>query len=135
MKRVYYKPGTGEITGHDSGNDQPFEHPDHVWVEMETDIHPHPKMHIIDVATKTIRDMTDAEKVTANLPTEFQVRHARYLELKEFDWRENHPGWKEHRQALRDITKAGDAIAMVKAWPLRPDGTDAISHLRARAGA
>jgi hypothetical protein len=39
---------------------------------------------------------------------------------------------EDQRQALRDISKAGGAVAMVKAWPLRPDGTDAISHLRAR---
>lgn len=39
--------------------------------------------------------------------------------------------WLAYRQALRDITKNGRTVkAMVKAFPLRPDGTDAISEYR-----
>lgn len=39
--------------------------------------------------------------------------------------------WLAYRQALRDITENGRTVkAMVKAFPIRPDGTDAISEYR-----
>ena len=39
--------------------------------------------------------------------------------------------WRAYRQALRDITENGRTVkAMVKAFPIRPDGTDAISEYR-----
>ncbi|MBS7698780.1 MULTISPECIES: phage tail assembly chaperone [unclassified Chelatococcus] len=38
--------------------------------------------------------------------------------------------WATYRQALRDLPDAGDAAAMVAAWPIRPDGIDAVIHLR-----
>ncbi|WP_168195571.1 hypothetical protein [Bradyrhizobium sp. NAS80.1] len=41
--------------------------------------------------------------------------------------------WIAYRQALLDLSKLSDADAMVDAWPLRPDGIDAIEGVRARS--
>jgi hypothetical protein len=128
--RVYYT-ADGEIVGHDNSvtaHEMPGVNFAMVVVPDGQAIHPSYKLHkIVDGA---LVDKTHAERAAANAPTELEVRQARYFELKEFDWRESQPAWAAHRQALRDLTKAGDAAAMVKAWPLRPDGTDAIAHLR-----
>jgi hypothetical protein len=40
--------------------------------------------------------------------------------------------WKPYRKALRDLSKLDGPDEMVRAWPLRPDGSDAIAPLRAR---
>lgn len=38
--------------------------------------------------------------------------------------------WLAYRQALRDLGAHKDWRALVKAWPLRPDGQDDIAHIR-----
>lgn len=40
--------------------------------------------------------------------------------------------WQKYRQALRDLGALSNPVEMIEAWPLRPDGTDAIALLRAR---
>lgn len=68
-------------------------------------------------------------------PTERDILVVRFNELSASDWtaladRPPMPEWAAYRQALRDITKAGDAAAMLAAFPRRPDGTDATAHLK-----
>lgn len=40
--------------------------------------------------------------------------------------------WATYRQALRDLSNLGGPVEIITAWPTRPDGADAISHLRSR---
>ncbi|MDQ2083090.1 phage tail assembly chaperone [Xanthobacteraceae bacterium Astr-EGSB] len=42
--------------------------------------------------------------------------------------------WRTYRQTLRDLGAIDTASEMISAWPLRPDGRDAIIALRARNG-
>ena len=65
------------------------------------------------------------------------VLAARYAALKETDWREARkqpdPAWLEYRQALRDVTANGRTVAaMLRQFPIAPDGTDAVAHLRGK---
>jgi hypothetical protein len=88
-----------------------------------------------------------------HLPAEYEVRAARYAELVATDWTDSarhlletnkipdgqtaaphkvRANWEMYRQKLRDLGAISNPVEMIEAWPLRPDGTDAISHLRAR---
>jgi YHS domain-containing protein len=73
-------------------------------------------------------------------PTLWQVKAARDAELAATDaymmpdrpmtdWA--HEEWRAYRQKLRDLGSLSTADAMVAAWPVRPDGRDAIADMRA----
>lgn len=71
-------------------------------------------------------------------PTAREVLTVRFNELAASDWtavadREPMPEWVAYRKALRDLTAEGKTVeAMMALFPKRPDGVDAIAHLRSR---
>lgn len=132
--RVYYETATGRIIGHDMNSSVASMIEGHDHLEIGNAPAPHYKRHVVDIETLTIRQLTPKEQLDLQRPTELEIRSARYHELKETDWRETRQDWAAYRQTLRDITKAGETGAMIAAWPLRPDGSDAISGLRFRQG-
>lgn len=134
---VYFDPSTGKIVGHDTSLVASC------WAgveALECSDTPDHKRQKVDLATRTVVAMTPDEVLAADAPEEVETLHARRAELAAFDWTDAAPhlsdetraGWQAYRQALRDITLAGNSVAMVRAWPLRPDGTDAVARLRAR---
>lgn len=102
---------------------------------------PKPDLHKIDVEYGALIDKTPDEQALALLPSDSELRAAIYQELNHSDQftvpdrpmpAEQRAAWPIYRQALRDLSKLPTSSAMVKAWPLRPDGADAIPHLRLR---
>ena len=83
-----------------------------------------------------VYDYRDGKFVEAERAVEPRdVLAARYSALKETDWREGRkdpdPAWLEYRQKLRDVTANGRTVsAMLRQFPIAPDGTDAVAHLR-----
>jgi hypothetical protein len=69
------------------------------------------------------------------------VKQLRDSELAGTDWYVSLPAdrpgaedmrarWTPYRQALRDLGQFAIVNDMLAAWPLRPDGLDAVAHLR-----
>lgn len=84
---------------------------------------------IYDDNLNDFRPMNESEKKILNAPIPMELLAARAIELQNTDWRQNQTEWAIYRQALRDLTAKGrDTFAMLRAWPLRPDGSDAIPH-------
>ena len=89
------------------------------------------------VVNGVLTERTDEEKKVALIPTPFEVKAAIYSELCSTDEmivsdRPSLVDWKPYRQTLRDLSKLAGPVEMVTAWPVRPDGVDAISELRKR---
>lgn len=126
---VYYEPD-GTIIAWDNC-DSPSQHHD-LAIKVLHGTSFDSKTHRVDMIANALRKMSDEEKVAANLPSDLEVRDARMRELYATDWRESKSEWAAYRQALRDLPGNGVDHEMVKLWPLRPDGSDAIPHLRAR---
>lgn len=102
-----------------------------------------PKTQRIDVDTLELVSKADDEIAHAMLPDLFEVKSAILRELEFTDKYASPPSdmplkgaftidWLPYRQSLRDLSKLSSPVEMVKAWPMRPDGTDAIAPLRAR---
>lgn len=134
---VHYVTATGEIVGHEN-TVNPVGLAGCKILLVETS--PDHKTQKVDLLTLMVVDKTLDEQALANIPSVNDITFARWRDMAAFDWIDTAPHldaatrskWQTYRQSLRDITKYGDAIAMVNAWPLRPDGTDAIAHLRTR---
>ena len=72
------------------------------------------------------------------------VEEARYREFRKVTdpmttgGRQLTPEWADYVQRLRDMTKRPDGKSdrsregMLSRWPKRPDGTDAVEHLRGK---
>lgn len=105
-----------------------------------------PKTQRIDVETLELVSKHDDEITHALLPDEFEVKSAILRELEATDFFANPPpdmprkgqlllDWQTYRQALRDLSKLGGGpVAMVRAWPLRPDGSVPAGFARLSAG-
>lgn len=64
-----------------------------------------------------------------------EIKHARNMELIATDQyavadRPDRSAWMPYRQSLRDLGKYETAAEMINAWPIRPDGYDAIAAMR-----
>jgi hypothetical protein len=143
----HYHPGTGEIISWDNSNgaqSATSHFSGHVvasvkFVGQHSDIDP--RKHKIDVSSRPLRvvDKTPAEKAVALLPTLHEVKCviARDLEATDSYAVSDRPmseelrsAWHTYRQSLRDLSKLPGPVAMVEAWPIRPDGADVIEGLR-----
>lgn len=133
MTTVYFDRDTGEITGHATVADSLIEFPNSDSIVV--DRAPDPRREVVDVVERQV-----VARTSAPLPSEVELRQARAMELRNSDWTDAAPhltseqraAWQAYRQALRDITTAGDVSAMVAAWPDRPDGSSAVAALRER---
>jgi Phage tail assembly chaperone protein len=146
----HFHPGTGEITSWDNSNSaqSPTSHfSGHVVAKIEfkgqhSDIDP--RKQKIDVLSRPLRvvDKTPTEKAMAMLPTLHEVKCVIARDLEATDSyavpdrpmsEEQRIDWKTYRQSLRYLSKLATPVDMVKAWPVRPDGADAIAELRGRS--
>ena len=136
---VHYRPDDGAIIGY--GNsfepkaiegyaiaifDEPFDVPD---------------PHVHKIAAGQIVDMTGAERRRARAPKRYEVDQVVYAELCRTDHlliydrptpNALREALVEYRHALRELSKLGEPAAMVRAWPVAPDGGDPIIDLRER---
>jgi len=141
---IHYHKMTGEIILWDSSSrpagSTESHFADHVVALIETDS-VDPKSQ--KIANGRLVEKTREETALAFLPNEHEVKHAIAYELHHTDGFVSPPSdrplkghlaldWKPYRQALRDLSKLKGQAEMVRAWPLRPDGTDAITPLRQR---
>lgn len=144
---IHYIPATGEITCWDNGYREDGNMKSHmkgsiVLTKFFDEAPPDLKSKKIDTATSEIVDKTPAELASENLPTAQQVINAVYVELSATDkyvlpdfpiTSQQQNAWKSYRKALRDISKGNPAptlATMIAAWPLDPNGNDAIPQLR-----
>lgn len=111
---------------------------------------PTSKTHRIDVTTDphVMVELTAAERADADKPSDIEVVARIAQELAGTDQfmvpdrpitGDQRSAWTAYRQELRDLSKADLArgrvrttVEMVQDWPVRPDGTDPIAHLRSR---
>lgn len=140
---VHFDPATGEIAGWDNSSVAKAM-PGLDIVTLETDgAKPRYTTHKINLASKQLVTKTADEQQTAILPALSEVNAAISRDLAYTDQFVAAPSdrpiknglqfnWLPYRATLRGLSGLSTTTAMVKAWPLRPDGTDAISHLRAR---
>lgn len=145
---IHYHFATGEIKAWDDSKDggsRESHFPEHLITTVEIpeghEITINHKTQKIDVLTGELIDKADDEQAHAHLPTVLEIKHVIATELQHSDSyllpdRPLHDdlraAWITYRADLRERSKLPDAIAMMKTWPARPDGADAISALRAR---
>jgi hypothetical protein len=145
---IHYRTDTGKIVSWDtassaSNHDNASHLPGCKIVGLDDYVPIDPKAQKIDVTTRRLVELTAEEKALAAMPTAFDVKAAILTELTATDSFANVPSdrprvgalaldWLPYRQTLRDLSKLPTPVAMVKAWPVRPDGADAIAELRAR---
>lgn len=103
-----------------------------------------PKLHKVDLATLDVVNKTAAEVALAAVPTLADVQNEIIRQLHSTDsfMMPDRPlpdqaraDWMAYRRALRDLSKgnpAPSAVDMIAAFPKRPDGVDALGHLRMR---
>jgi hypothetical protein len=110
---------------------------DHISIESDTAPSIHSLTH--KVSNGDLIEKTDAEKAVALLPTLFDVKAAIYAELCATDalMLPDRPltevartAWSTYRQTLRDLSKLPGVPEMTAAWPIRPDGVDAVLRWR-----
>lgn len=118
------------------------------WIPHSAHCRPDPTIHKIDWDTEELVDKTPDEQAFALLPKRFELATEIARELLATDQHmvSDRPGsrskrsqWKKYRQVLRDLSKTHAALGrvmtpseMVHEWPVRPDGVDAVPHLRKR---
>lgn len=142
---IHYSALTGRIIAWDSAHRPDNETRSHLDGLCIVKVDGYPTIdfarHKIDLKTLKLIEMSDAEKANARLPSDIEVRCAIEAELSRTDsfavpdrpLTDNERGaWKVYRQVLRELSQMAPPAQMVKAWPIRPDGADAISDLRAR---
>jgi hypothetical protein len=143
---IHYHPKTGQIIGWEN-TDTPYKQAgfEVVSISLSSDDGwepPDPKRKRIDVVTKQVVDLTAAEITAAAAPTMLDLQGVIVNELSGSDAMlvpdrvvANRDDWIAYRQALRDLSK-GDPrptpTQMLAGFPLRPDGSDAATRLRAR---
>jgi hypothetical protein len=141
----HYHPETGEIVSWDNSNG-PLPAKSHFsghvvaaikFIGQHSDIDP--KRH--KIANGQVVEKTAAEKTAALLPTLHEIKCAILRDLEATDSLavldrpmadDVRAAWRTYRQALRDLSKLPGPSNMVRAWPIRPDGVDAITDMRKR---
>jgi hypothetical protein len=140
--RVFYDPATGTINGYEHSN-TPSERAGQEYLDFDHAVEWLNRK--VDLETGTIVELTPAARHEAQLPKDYEVAAAirseldATLETQFLDYpasAEERAQWLHYRIALRgrlsDLQLKRDPVAMVSAWPERPDGRDPIPHLRAR---
>lgn len=138
---IHYNQYTGFIISwgsHDAIDGEISPYPNTILINIDCDYNSiNPKIHKIDLETKTLVEKTYLER----LPTIDDVKNAISNELFITDAFVDIPSdrprkgdllldWKPYRQILRDLSKLTTSQEMIEAWPMRPNGDDAILHLR-----
>lgn len=143
MLNIHYDPTTGNIDGYDTDPDSPAR-PGLAVVWSRVDEIPNVKLYKVNTDTLWLVPKTVEEITEANRPTKAEVNGAVYVTLLASDvymlpdypvTPEVQDSWKVYRQALRDLSKgspAPTADEMIAAWPLDPNGNDAIANLKER---
>lgn len=98
------------------------------------------KRHKVDPVTRRVVNKTQDDLVAAlGVEVARAIEHELWFTDDFVDPPSDRPrkgafafDWKPYREALRRLSDLPTAAEMVKAWPLRPTGADAIAHLRAR---
>ena len=96
--------------------------------------------HKVDPVTRLVVDKTQGDLMAA---LSIEVARAIERELGFTDHFVDPPSdrprkgafaldWRPYREALRRLSDLPTPVDMVKAWPVRPDGADAIAELRGR---
>lgn len=142
-KAIYFDPTDGKIIGHTLSDDPKA--PDGfalVEVPLWVDLYAISGFdHKIDLKSRTVIERTPEEKSSARLPTRRDVDAYIFAELMQSDKTQlaDYPIvdkaralWAAYRQGLRDLSKLGDPVAMIREWPQRPDGNNPVEQLRAR---
>jgi hypothetical protein len=95
------------------------------------------------VVDGSLRRKSEAELAQLLAPTIGELQRAIATELDASTWRAVNiidepvqPGertaWLQYRARLRELAALDDAVAMLRAFPTRPDGFDAVAELRSR---
>lgn len=138
---VHYKPDNGEILGHEI-TEHPGEKAGCERVELNCVSRTlDPRLYRIDPKTFMLVEKTTEERRLSLLPSLREVQEQIFYELRGTDGEvvadrpmpdERRNAWQSYRQTLRDLSKLATPVDMVRAWPVRPDGADAIMELRGR---
>jgi hypothetical protein len=138
---VHHDPITGRIIQVDN-SDTPFSRDgsDLLTLDVVNGAFPDCNGHKVDLQSKTIIEIPMVERLQ-----DHDVKSAIWSELNNTDHLmlpdrddiapQTLVAWKAYRQALRDLSKGSPAptpAAMIAAWPVGPDGNDAIPDLRSR---
>lgn len=147
---IHYIRDTGEIKSWGSSSNPPKDNSDShltecaiLTLEYDETIYDEvsPDTHKIDLNNRTLVHKTKDEIAETFIPTLFDMKAAILDELiltdNYVDPRSDRPitgpfkfDWKPYRQILRDLSKLETPKAMIEAWPMRPNGDDAIPRLR-----
>lgn len=141
---IHYDPRDGEIVGWQTGGGEPVPISEDYRLLYAENL-PDPKRQKIDVATLVMVDKTADEIVAALAPTEHEIRSAVFRTLQATDFLmlpdqdyltpQKLAAWIAYRKTLRDLSKHDPPLTpagVLKAWPLDPNGVDAVAHLRDR---
>jgi hypothetical protein len=142
---LHYRTSDGEIVGHEN-TEVPVPQSGCDLLSVEID-HGQP-LHIdpaaMKIANGVLVEKSAAEKTVALAPTATDVSRVVIVQLQATDaWMmpdrpvsdDDRAQWVAYRKGLRELSKGDPApspAAMIAAFPERPDGFDAIGHLRAR---
>lgn len=136
---VHYHKDTGAIGAWGSADSTESHLPDHLIARLEDTTQIDPRTHRIDVATGGLVEKSASDIAQENAPRLFEIESIVRGALAASDEYmmpdrtvSNLDAWIIYRQALRDLSDRPDAAAMIDAWPVRPDGIDAIAGLRTR---
>jgi len=137
--RLFFDPATGRINGYEHSN-TPSTREGQDYLDFEQPVEYRRFTQKVDLATRTVVEMTPDEIYEAQLPKEYEVKSAIVRELTATDslFAPGRPlpdseAWLAYRQALRDLSKQGlSHLDQLRAWPQRPDQLNPIQHLRDR---
>ena len=136
---VHFHKATGRISAWGNGDSESSHFADHDIVRFDDDamiIDPHRDKIDVESLALVARDTDEMledmrPEIVAAIAAELAATDG-YMVPDRPLTDQQRGAWKDYRQALRDIK--GDAEAMLDAWPVRPDRTDAaagfISRLR-----
>jgi Phage tail assembly chaperone protein len=143
--RVFYDPATGDIFGYEHSN-TPTTYAGQDYIDFAQPVEWDPRKYKVDLETGTIVEIDPAEmaertakQFDADLArdTEQMIRREldATLETQFADYPasdEQRAQWLDYRRALRKLSELkSDPVAMVRAFPVRPDQQDPIAYLRA----
>lgn len=142
MMIVHYHKQTGRIGAWGSGDSEASHLPDHEMVRLDDTPLIDARTHRIEIATGALIEISQAEIAIEGAPRLIEIEalvRGALAASDEFMMPDrvvpDREAWVTYRQALRDLSDQPDAAAMVDAWPVRPDGIDAIAGLRTRLSA
>lgn len=139
MMHIHYNEITGNIVAWGDGEGGDPYMPGHAVIEIEKRDVDH-KRHKVDPETREVVDKTQDDLLVM---LHIEIVRAIERELVFTDQFVGPPSdrprkgafafdWAPYREKLRDLSKLKSAVAMIEAWPLRPDGIDAAESLRER---